>query len=240
MRTLLLLTVLALPAFAPACSIAEKVAEPDLSCAGTPTPATAQPRVTISGQVTDIAGTPLGAGVTIQGFASGLPLPPTETDASGRFSYSHDTGGVPTIDSIQASAVGPFLQTITYASIPIARDEQIDLRMVTEADAMSFTTNAGISIDPALGLALLRVTDCTESPVPEGEVISNPPGDTYYFRFAAPDPDADKTDPSGIVMIANLPVGDVVLSGSVFGAPVRPVTIESRPGATFVLAQLRP
>jgi hypothetical protein len=234
MRVLLLATL------APACAIPEKVAEPDLSCVGAPTPETAAPRVTISGRVTDIAGSPLGADVSIQGFAGDLPLPPVMTDASGRFSYSHDTGGVPTLDFIQASAVGPFLQTITYPSVPIARDEQVDVRMVSEADAMSFTMNAEIPIDFSLGLALLRVTDCTETPVPEGEVTSSPGGDIYYFRFAMPDPAADKTDPSGIVMVANIPVGEAVLSGTAFGAPLRPVTIESRAGANFVLTQLRP
>jgi len=226
---------LALGALLTGCVIEEKVEGPDLACAGQPLPATAPRSVTVDGFVQNLQGGTALADVTIEPFSSGLPLAVTSSSAAGTFSYTHETGGVPNNDFVKATKTG-FLDTFSFPGAPIAGDDHIEVRMVTMAEVMAF--NDQIPIDLTKGIIFMRLVDCNQSPVQGATVSSSPAGTIAYFQQGQPSA-ATQTDPSGIVMILNLPPGEVTLTGSLGTVPLRASSLTPTPGA-FVITQLQP
>ncbi len=220
------------------CFVDEKTPAPDFACEGVQPPATAPDSVKITGVVRSLAGDVNLPGVTVQGFASGLPLTPITSDANGEFSFSHETGGVPNNDNISGMADG-FLPTIAYPGAPVFADSFFELRMLDLATVMKFAMDAEIPLDVTAGTALVRVTDCNESPVPGGKLTVPAPGNVFYFRFAAPVLTETETDASGIALITNLPLGAVTISGTVGEVALRDNPVDTVPNA-FIQTLARP
>lgn len=223
------------------CFVTEKQPQPDFACEGVPLPATAPDFVRVQGIVRDLAGNVTLPGVTIQGISGSLNLTPVVSDAQGIFEFSHETPGTPTKDSVHAEAMAlGLLSTTASPGIPVAGDQFFEVRMLDLATVMSFADDAGVTLDPNLAFALVRVSDCNESPVAGGKVTTDPVSMPIYFRLGGPDVTATETDASGIVLFANLPTPAMVtISGTIGDVQLRPNVVETRP-TEFVQTLARP
>ncbi len=208
------------------CTVEEKIDAPDFSCEAVPPPTTAPNFVRVRGIVRNLAGDNALPGVIIEGSASGRPLGEITTDANGEFEFSHETGGVPNFDSVSGTAPG-FLKTVAYPGAAIFEDSFVEVRMLEMTTVIELAMNAGIALDFTKGTALVRVTDCNESPVAGGKLEVPVGASVIYFRFAAPDKTAIDTDLSGIALVTGLPVGLVTLRGSVGDVVLRDNEIET-------------
>ena len=114
-----------------------------------------------------------------------------------------------------------------------------------EGDAFHSPANvrkmaAGIPLTEGLAFALVRVTDCNESPVAGGKLTTSVGSPPVYFRLGAPDVQATETDASGIALFVNLPTPDMVtISGTIGDVVLRDNVVETRTNE-FVQTLARP
>ena len=215
------MTRFAILALAAGCSIPEKYAAPDLSCRDELLPAMAAPTVSLSGRVVDAAGTGL-AGVMLRPRFGSQTLNATLSDTDGSFFYTHDTGGVPRIEQLDATLAG-YLPLRFYPAVPVSQTlENLELHLMTAADTMAFATAANVTLDPTKGLIVVRVVDCNTSPLVGGTVSTSPRSpDVRYFVEGQVSRDATTTDESGLAIIANVNAASVTVTGSYEGTSLR-------------------
>lgn len=208
-------------ALATGCAIPAKHFAPDLACREEILPAMADPTISLSGRVVDASGTGL-AGVMLRPRYGSQTLNATASDTDGSFFYTHDTGGVPRVEQLDATLSG-YLDLRFYPPAPVSKTiEDLELRMLSAADAQTYASAAGITLDPAKGMIVVGVVDCNTSPLVGGTVSTSPRGpDVRYFADGAPSPDATTTDGSGLALIANVTAASVTVTGSYEGTSLR-------------------
>ena len=208
-------------ALAAGCSIPEKYPAPDLLCREEVLPAMAAPTVSLSGRVLDVAGNGL-AGVNLRPRYGSQTLNPTTTDADGAFFYTHDTNGVPRTEQLDATLFD-YLDHRFYPAVPVSETlENLELHMMTAADTSAFASAAGVTLDPAKGLIVVRVVDCNGSPLVGGTVSTSPRSpDVRYFVDGVPSASATTTDETGLAIIANVSAAAVTVTGSYQGTSLR-------------------
>lgn len=229
MRVLLLLALAS-------CTYEEKQFSDPFGCLGAPPPTTAEPVVTIAGHTFD----PFAAGPDMQPLVlSGVAVElqsqdmlrldgPETSAADGAFSFSFTTGGAVFDDLyLNATAAGR-VNTFLRPPRPIAGD--IDLRFTVpslEQRSILATMAFGMPTFPAdTGAILGRILNCNGEPL-LGATLSATRGRVYYFDQVFPDPMAQATDTLGVVMLAELPAGEVTLTPSFDGMTFRPITLTS-------------
>jgi hypothetical protein len=221
-----------------------------------PLPTSVPDSVRVDGVILNLAGDSAIPGVTVMGFAGEVPGEPVVTDASGRFSFSHPLPATATEDSLRASLPPDFLTTLGYPGKPVFEDSFVELRMVPLQTLLGLAQQAQIPIDlETETFALIRVTDCNESPVAGGvidpPVIVPAPAEparvkVSYFRFQSLEPTATETDASGLALITGLPVDPnpevqsmVTITGAIGDVPILENTVQPSLG-TFVQTLARP
>lgn len=204
-----------------ACSIPAKHAAPDLVCREQVLPTMADATVSLSGRVVDAMGMGL-PGVMLRPRVGSQNLNPTMSDVDGTFFYTHDTNGVPRVEQLDATFAG-YLDLRFYPPVPVAKTlENLELHMMTAADAQRYASAAGVTLDPAKGMIVVSVVDCNTSPLVGGTVSTSPRGpDVRYFVDGTPSPDATTTDDSGLALIANVNAAAVTVTGSYEGTSLR-------------------
>lgn len=204
------------------CSIPAKHAAPDLACRDQVLPAMADATISLSGHVVDAAGTMGLSGVMLRPRYGSQTLNATASDTDGSFFYTHDTGGVPRVEQLDATFAG-YLALRFYPPVPVSKTlENLELHMLTATDAQMYASAGGITLDPAKGVIVVSVVDCNTSPLVGGTVSTSPRGpDVRYFAGGALSPDATATDDSGLAMIANVSATAVTVTGSYEGTSLR-------------------
>ncbi len=228
------MAVVALAA-ATACSIPEKqltVNDP-FGCLGDPLPTTAATRVTIAGTLADpFNGTVVG-NAAVEVFLVGTPSPivTTTSDAGGKFSQDQGTGGAPRNAFLRVSPNG-YLPTYYYPAVPITRDVQTEIQLLTAAGLGTIAMVSGVTLDPSKANFLVTVTDCNGRPLAGATVTTNPAGTVRYFAEATPSPTAVATDAmTGSALVANVPISNTTVSAMVSGMTLRSHTLDSVAGA---------
>ena len=203
------------------CSIPEKHAAPDLVCRDELLPAMADPTVSLSGVVVDASGAGVES-VMLRPRYGSQTLNATVTDAEGAFFYTHDTGGVPRVEQVDVTHPD-YLALRFYPAVPVWRTiEGLELHLMSAADATNLASAAGVTLDPAKGVIVVRVVDCNSSPLVGGTVSTSPRSpDVRYFVDGAPSASATTTDDSGLAMIANVNAASVTVTGSYEGTSMR-------------------
>lgn len=205
-----------------ACSIPAKREAPDLICREQVLPTAADATVSLSGHVFDTSGAMGLPDVMLRPRVGSQTLNATLSDTDGAFFYTHDTGGVPRVEQLDATLAG-YLDLRFYPPVPVAKTlENLELHMLTAADAQMYASVAGVTLDPTKGMIVVSVVDCNRSPLVGGTVSTSPRGpDVRYFAGGAPSPDAMTTDESGLVLIANASAAAVTVTGSYEGTSLR-------------------
>lgn len=241
------------------CSVSDnKTFAPDFSCSTEPIPTNVPSSVRVDGVILNLAGDQGIEGVTVTNIAGNIPSDPVVTDAAGRFSFTHDLPDTATEDSLEAVKPPTFLATRGYPGKPVFEDSFVELRLLPLEQLMGLATQAGVMINlEQETFALIRVTDCNESPVAGGVIdppaIVPPPTAeqamkirVIYFRFQALEPAATETDASGLALIVGLPVdmdadvrSSVTITGSIGDVPIFENTVQPSLG-TYVQTLARP
>ena len=186
------------------------------SCAN-PLPTTAADTLTISGVLDDDTGTGL-AGATLAAFhLGGASLGTAVTETTGIYQVAATTGGAP-IDYLQIASTG-YRGARYFPRAPIAKSTSLaKLPLYTTANAAMLATTAGVTQDPARGLALVTVADCFGSPTANATVTVVPAG-TAVVKYVHGDGSTTgtATDSTGVAMVFNLPAGTSTL-GAIVGA----------------------
>jgi hypothetical protein len=168
-------------------------------------------------------------GVTVQAFPSSLiaPIATTTSDASGNFSLSVPTGGIPFDGSLSMNGPG-LLGASAYWSKPLTSATTTMPFMLTAADEQNLYLSAGASQITGSPIAL-RITDCGGTPLRVDILNLNPePGTNPYlpsqnlnFNFGGPN-----------YWIVNEPNGQVTVSANYKGITLAPATLYTADGFT--------
>ena len=214
--------VLVLAALA-ACSYPEKVPVdgqgPPFGCLNAPAATKADNPVVLSGTTTDsFTLAPIG-NASIAGELPGLGTPvfTIHSDASGKFSQSQATGGLP-LDINLAVSAGGYVDTYYYPGRPVTHDITMPVQLLTPAAATTLAMAASVKmVDATNGAMLFTVDDCNGAPVAGATITTSPAGKVRYFNGVQPAPSATATDTAGVAMVAELPPGNVTLTATVNG-----------------------
>jgi len=234
--------VLALAALA-ACSYPEKVpadgAGPPFGCLNAPPATRADTPVKITG-TTDSAFTltPI-ASATISGeLAAGTSIFTTHSDGAGKFSQSQATGNMPLDIYLDVSATG-YVTTQYYPSRPITHDVSFQVVLLTAMDEMTLASLGNVTFDNNHGAMLFTVDDCNGTPVSGATVTTAPAATVRYFAGVQPSLTATSTDMAGVVMVAGLPPGTVMVTAQVGGMIFKTHTFQAV-GGTIIQTVLEP
>jgi hypothetical protein len=144
---------------------------PDFSCAGNSSTTAVDPLV-ISGTVQSSAGAAFGptSGVLVQAYGADNSLVTSATtDASGNFSLSIPTGGVPFNGYLFMTKSG-FVSASAYWSKPLTQATISTPFVFTSAGVGSFYQLAGQSQNPDDGTVVLSIADCSGTPINDAVV----------------------------------------------------------------------
>ena len=207
-----------------ACSYPEKELTdgggPPFGCLNAPTPTQAKNPSVMSGMVVDaMPGTPLAnAAVAGQFVGSTGSIFTAHTDQMGRFSQSQNTGGVP-LDLFFAISANGYITTYYYPPYLLTRDVDYSVLGPTQVFTPDARNNlmmaAGLTFDTTKGQMIVTVNDCNGTPVPGATISTSPAGTIRYFAGVRPSTTATATDQLAVVLVANLPPGNVSLSATV-------------------------
>ncbi|HUS33632.1 MAG TPA: hypothetical protein VMZ53_34250 [Kofleriaceae bacterium] len=231
-----------------ACSFPEKelidAQGTPFGCLNAPAPTKADNPAVISGTVVVAGpGTPL-QNASVAGQLAGTPTSIflAHTDASGMFRQSQNTGGTPLDLYLAVSANGLF-PTNYYPAYKVTHSISFPavgaIQLFSQTDADRLAMAAGITLDPAKGHIILTVDDCNGKALAGGTVTTSPAGTIRYFAQQVPSQTATSTDTLGVVLVANLPVGNVMLSATVGGMNLRTHNINIVAG-TFIQTEMQP
>jgi hypothetical protein len=217
-----------------ACSYPEKVLidanGAPFGCYNKPLPTMADDPIRISGTVADaLTKMPIKGG-SIVGHLMNLPTAffTIQSDSSGSFSTARATGAVPLDLYLELTASG-FQTTYYYPPHALTHDDVgVSHVLFTTDDTNTFAGLAQVSFNTADSQMLLRVTDCNNTPVAGATVTTSPAGSQIrYFNGVQPSTTATATDNMGIVLVANLPPGNVTVNATVNGMNLRTLNVQS-------------
>jgi hypothetical protein len=192
-------------------------AGPDFSCAGNSSTTAVDPLV-ISGTVQSSAGAAFGptSGVLVQAFGADNSLVTSSTtDASGNFSLSIPTGGVPFNGYLFMTKSG-FVSASAYWSKPLTQATIATPFMFSSAGLGFFYQVAGQSQNPNDGTVVLSIADCSGIPINDAVIagLSGFGGTANALGLLAFPPN---------YWSFNQPAGDTMLNASVNGGNFYPV-----------------
>jgi hypothetical protein len=228
-----------------ACSFPEKElidAGTPFGCVNEPNPTVAENPAVMRGQIID-AMTKTGLeNASISGRLPGSTssIFTLRSSSDGTFRQSQNTNDTPLDISLAVTANG-YIDTYFYPATKLSRDvDYKDIAMVKPMVRDTIASMAQITLDPAKGHILMRVTDCVGNKLAGATASASPAGTTIYFvNSVQPSPQATATDSGGAVLIANLPPTGVTLTGMVNGIQLKTHTVTIVADA-FVVTELRP
>lgn len=227
-----------------ACSYPEKVLidapGAPFGCINTPLPATADNPVTIGGTTTEpFTLTPI-ANTAVSAQLPGIQTPifVAHSDATGAFHQRQATGGQP-LDAYFVATSNGYATTYYYPSRPITHDIDYPIVLLTSSDAATLSGAFQITFDPGKAQALMTINDCNGTPVAGAVVTTTPAGTVRYFNGVQPSATATSTDNQGVVMVANLPPGNVIINATVGGMSFKALNVQSVAG-TFIQTKIQP
>lgn len=191
-------------------------------CLNAPTPTKADNPSVMSGMVVDaMPGTPLANAAVAGQFVGGTTsIFTAHTNAMGRFSQSQNTGGVP-LDLFFAISANGYITTYYYPPYMLTHDIDYSVLGPTQLFTMDARNNlqaaSQLTFDPTKGQMIVTVNDCNGRPVPGATISTSPAGTIRYFAGVVPSTTATATDQLAVVLVANLPPGNVALSATVNG-----------------------
>jgi len=228
-----------------ACSFPEKElvdAGTPFGCLNAPNPTTADNPSVMSGRVVNGLTQDGVASASVGGRLSGssTSIFVARTDATGSFRQSQNTSNSPLDMSLAVTANG-FLDTYYYPPNKLTQNVNYgDIALITPMVRDTIASMAQLTFDPAKGHILMSVTDCLGNPLQGAMVSTSPAGTTIYFvNVVQPSPQATATDMGGVAMVANLPPGNVMLSGMYNGMQLKARNMQVVAGA-FIVTQERP
>jgi hypothetical protein len=223
-----------------ACTYPEKQFYGPFTCLGAPPPTTAKPIVNITGNVVEPANSMPIAGASVAFQAGQMTTLFTKTtDASGGFSFTFNTNGLPADNlDLMVSASG-HATTYDYPSLPVTDDIAAQPAPITTVEQAALAMGFGVQFDATHGAALLSIMDCNGAALDGAVVTASPSGTSHYFSGENPAPSATATDVGGLVLAAQLPAGPITLSTTVQGKqlPDRHFTVV---GNTFIQTIIQP
>ena len=193
--------------------------------------------VMITGVAQTIMGTataPL-AGATIEGFAraGGAALGSTTSGADGTYTLTLTTGGAAIDGYLKGSSSGR-LDTYLYPPRPVAADTTgATMLIINQATLNLLGGLAGTTQQASKGFIGLIVADAAGTPIAGAKVTIDPAGsaEILYAANGLPNANADATDASGAVFIANTNTGDVTVDATMGSTDFHAVTVNARAGA---------
>ncbi len=190
-----------------------RYAGPDFSCVGNSTTTAVDPLV-ISGTVQSYVGTAFGptSGVLVQAFGADNSLVTSSTsDASGNFSLSISTGGVPFNGYLYMTKSG-FVPGSAYWSKPLTQATTSAPIIFTSGGLGFFYQFSGQSQNPDDGTVVFSVADCSGAPINDAVLAASPTG---YGAFPAARVGLEAFAPS--YWTFNQPAGNATVQASADG-----------------------
>lgn len=173
-----------------------------------------------TGSVADYAGLTgngnmlAGVQVTLNRLAGGAALGTATSDISGIYELTATTGGAAVDGYFELSGTG-FVTLRYYPRAPLYKGGAVrKLSMLTTAEAASIATAAGVTQDPAKGIAIVRLTSCQGS-TQEGFAVSvSGPCDIRYLDAGGTTFTASATSSAGFAVVFNIPPGTVSIGAT--------------------------
>lgn len=189
------------------------------------------PTTTVSGDATDETGTPVSGALVSWDFDADFAL---FADGAGHYDLPGLAEGLDI--TLRGSAAG-FKPALTFSRrIEELEDPPVvDLRFVSDAAVVSWQTAFLVTQAPSLGMIVGRVVSSEGLPL-AGAIVGVEPnvGTIGYFDnspIPAPAPGATQTSASGLFVIFNVPIGNVILSAVAPGATIRSAVAPSDAGS---------
>lgn len=148
-------------------------------CIGQAYPTTAPASITVSGTVADFINGPL-SGATVYAFKTGTAsaIDSATTSASGTFTMSVSTGGVPLDGYLKASKSG-YIDTYAYPSAPLPGDATISVPVVTSGEFAVLAAQASATPVAGKGSIGILAVNCTGAAV-SGATVTASSGTSPY------------------------------------------------------------
>ncbi len=196
----------------------------DLGCQADPAPITAADPVTATGGINNYpqAASIAGAIVELRRTSDDVVLDTATTNASGAFSVTAATGGVPLEAYYHVTATG-YLDGFAQHAEVLVGDHAAFATLYTPAVSEAFLAQVGAVADPALGTMVILALDCAGNPVPGATITITPApaGLAYLDVDSAPDLDRTATSRSGFAVAWGVPVGPSTVTLQLGGASYR-------------------
>ena len=159
------------------------------------------------------------------------------SDASGAYSLTLPTGGVPVAGYLHASHAG-YLDTYDYAAGPSAADASSPIPLITAQARDAGAATVGITQTADTGALLVRIADCSGTAIAGAQL-----GTIGTLRYGndqgAPSTTATMTGRMGLVYAYNVPPGTVTLTATYDNQSLVPVTVMIAANAATVVG-IRP
>ena len=205
-----------------------------LACANDPAPTTAPASVAITGSIADpYQGAPV-AGATVALQPSGFT---TTTSATGQFSGTVMTGGMPSASFLKVTGPG-YVDTYFYPAAPLAADLDVTLQLLLTQELVAIGSASGLPLGSNSEQLVVSVVDCQDDAVGNATITSA--GDVIYFANDKPDPTATSTDAlTGAALVVGITGSDAALSANADGIMFRNHSVGTMPG-TLTETEIRP
>jgi hypothetical protein len=192
--------------------------------------------VTVSGIAQTVMGTsqvPL-EGATIEAYRRGnaTALATTTSGADGTYSVTIETGGVG-VDGYLKGTSATRLDTYLYPPRPLTEDRMDATMLIVNQQTLGLLgTLGGADQDPAKGFIGLIVQDGNGTGIAGAVVTIDPLGDAtiIYAVNGLPNANAEMTDASGTVFIANTNVGEIEVDATAGSMQFHEHSVEARAG----------
>lgn len=233
-----------------ACSFPEKELVdgngPPFGCINAPNPTKAENPVVISGLVVNAGTNGPFDNAAVSGLLAGNPTSifDVHTGANGTFSHQQNTGNIP-LDLYLSISANTFFPTYFYPayvvthSIAYPRAPMSAIQMFDQMTVDRISMGIGMTVDPTKGHLLLNIEDCNGTPLSGATVTTSPAGTVRYFVGITPSMTATSTDSLGVVLVANLPPGNVTVNATARGMALKQRNMQVVAGA-FNQAEIGP
>lgn len=209
------------------CAIPEKqlVAQgAPFACYNQAPPTTAPKQITITGTVNGaVAGSTI-SGASIEAFLADDPTKTLINSATsggdGGFVMQQGTGGFARNAYLKVTQNG-YLDTYYYPAVSIAGDVDVQVQLLTMADAAKLASLMGIAqLDLTKDLFLISVVDCNDHAIGGATVSTEPMGAAVHYFTDSPGPTPSSTAIAtdsviGTAVAANVPVSNTSIQATV-------------------------
>ncbi len=199
-------------------------------CLGQPLPTNAPNSVIVTGVVRAGALAPTArAGAVVKGFKTGtaIALDSTTSDASGNYTLTLATGGVPIDGYVQVRDSG-YIDTYGYPPLPLSANASESVLLITTGDLTALSGFTGVTQTAGKGAIAVVVADCNGTPIAGATVSTNPAGTVRYNSGGLPSSSATSTASDGVAYVFNVTAGDVVVSAVSGANALRSHTVNAR------------